>query len=291
MLEFRVDEIRGELEACERTIERGLNTFIEVGLAIRQIRDNRLYRADYDTFEQYCRERWGWSRRHASRQIEAANTIELLKPELADEGLGPMGPINERQVRAIAPLAKEDPDEARAVMDRIQKEHGDAATAKHTEQAVKEIKTAKAIRSQLPESVRVVVEESEPEDHSLSRNPVQLRHVLDVSLKHGEDRARELALRVADGEFQSTFEAYDAIREELGGADEPPPKRDASAGRKWTSAMNDIQMRLNSIRDMGGIEAMTANWNVKDKEVLRERLRTMSDSLKELAARIGGENE
>lgn len=29
-----IQEVRGELEACERTIERGLNTFIEVGLDV-----------------------------------------------------------------------------------------------------------------------------------------------------------------------------------------------------------------------------------------------------------------
>lgn len=63
----------------------------------------------------------------------------------------------------------------------------------------------------------------------------------------------------------------------------PPPKREESAGKKWSSAMHDIQMRLNSIRDMGGVEAMTATWNPKDREVLRERLRSMSKILQELS--------
>ncbi len=32
------------LNNCERIIERGLNTFVDVGLALLEIRDNRLYR-------------------------------------------------------------------------------------------------------------------------------------------------------------------------------------------------------------------------------------------------------
>lgn len=34
------------LEELEATIERGLTTFVEVGLALLEIRDSRLYRAE-----------------------------------------------------------------------------------------------------------------------------------------------------------------------------------------------------------------------------------------------------
>lgn len=67
-----------------------------------------------------------------------------------------------------------------------------------------------------------------------------------------------------------------------------PQKRGDSASRKWSSAMHDIQMRLNSIRDMGGIEAMTASWDSKDKEVLCERLIAMSQSLVKFATSLKG---
>jgi len=43
-----------------------------------EIRDNRLYRSDYATFEEYCRERWGWSRSYIHRQIAAAEISNLL---------------------------------------------------------------------------------------------------------------------------------------------------------------------------------------------------------------------
>lgn len=43
----------------ESTIEAGLKTFVEVGSALMEIRDSRLYRQEFGTFEDYCRERWG----------------------------------------------------------------------------------------------------------------------------------------------------------------------------------------------------------------------------------------
>lgn len=59
------------LQKCEAVIEKGLQTFIEVGNALLEIRDSRLYRQDYGTFEDYCRKRWKISRAHAYRLIEA----------------------------------------------------------------------------------------------------------------------------------------------------------------------------------------------------------------------------
>lgn len=71
------DEIR-ELATCEQVIERGLRTFYEVGSALLTIRDSRLYRADYGTFEDYCRERWGLSRKRGYDLIAAASVVGNL---------------------------------------------------------------------------------------------------------------------------------------------------------------------------------------------------------------------
>jgi hypothetical protein len=67
----------GELEVV---IERGKSAFVKVGLALLEIRDARLYRETHGTFEEYCRERWGWTRVHANRQIQAAVFVESLEP-------------------------------------------------------------------------------------------------------------------------------------------------------------------------------------------------------------------
>jgi hypothetical protein len=89
-----------QLETCEMTIKQGLETFYEVGNALLTIRDGRLYRANFDTFEEYCRTRWNISRSRAHRLIEAAGVADNLLP---------MGniPTNERQARELSPLNAE----------------------------------------------------------------------------------------------------------------------------------------------------------------------------------------
>ena len=49
---LNIDE-RNELERCEVVIRQGLETFIEVGQALMTIRDKRLYRIEFGTFEDY----------------------------------------------------------------------------------------------------------------------------------------------------------------------------------------------------------------------------------------------
>jgi hypothetical protein len=64
------------LIALEKTIKTGKRTFCAVGQALAEIRDSKLYRADYGTFEQYCSQKWGWKKAHAYRLIEAAETVK-----------------------------------------------------------------------------------------------------------------------------------------------------------------------------------------------------------------------
>jgi hypothetical protein len=81
------------LAELEVVIERGLQTFVEVGNALAEVRDKRLYRQTHRTFELYCRERWGFSRQHAYRQMYAARLVSM----------SPTGdiPATERQARAL----------------------------------------------------------------------------------------------------------------------------------------------------------------------------------------------
>lgn len=64
-----------QLAQCEEIIERGLDSFIEVGNALLQIREGRLYRDDYDNFETYCQERWEMCGRRAHQLIDSAKVI------------------------------------------------------------------------------------------------------------------------------------------------------------------------------------------------------------------------
>jgi ParB family chromosome partitioning protein len=82
----------------EDTIERGLKTFVEVGTALMEIRDGRLYREQHGTFEDYCRERWGFERRQAYRLIDAAAVVENVS------NWTQIAPINEAQARPLTSL-------------------------------------------------------------------------------------------------------------------------------------------------------------------------------------------
>ncbi len=60
------------LTELEKVIARGKKPFVEVGMALAEIRDLRLYRREYGSFAEYCQSKWGWTRQHAYRLIEAA---------------------------------------------------------------------------------------------------------------------------------------------------------------------------------------------------------------------------
>lgn len=78
------------LSGYEETIERGMTTFIEVGTALAQIHEQRLYRAQFATFEEYCAERWNFTGRRGRQLIDAA-------------AIGTVVPVaNEGQARALS---------------------------------------------------------------------------------------------------------------------------------------------------------------------------------------------
>jgi hypothetical protein len=59
-----------DLANHERTIELTQGAFVACGRALEAIRDGRLYRALFGTFEEYCQKRWGWTRQWANRLIQ-----------------------------------------------------------------------------------------------------------------------------------------------------------------------------------------------------------------------------
>jgi len=70
------------LAELEKTIARGKKTFVEVGLALAEIRDLRLYRREYSGFEEYCQNRWGWTRRYTNYVIAGAEAVRSLPGNL-----------------------------------------------------------------------------------------------------------------------------------------------------------------------------------------------------------------
>ena len=92
---------RSELEQCEEIISDGLAHFMAVGNALVKIRDARLYRAEFATFEDYCRERWTISRPRAYELMGASETIGELSA-IADTS----SIANEAQARELRRIAQ-----------------------------------------------------------------------------------------------------------------------------------------------------------------------------------------
>jgi len=168
-----------DFQRHEKTITENVKTFIEVGTALADIRDRKLYRLNFDTFEDYCRERWGWERRHAYRMIEAAEITEMC----------PTGHIqSERQARELVPL-KHDPEAIKAVVGAVV-ENAKATGATVTSQDIK--KAVQERTGRVPTTAKASVPPPAPaeKDHGTA-----LRHHWKAALK----TEREAFLKWTEG--------------------------------------------------------------------------------------------
>jgi hypothetical protein len=168
----------------EKKIKTGLDTFVEVGEALLEIRDSRLYRIEHNTFEEYCREKWGMNPRYANRIIGAS---------MVSENLGPMGPkpTTERQARPLTKLPPEEQPKAWAAA--VEKAEGKQPTAKQVEEVVVEMmpareespqKAARKPRAGL--SHKVVFSINSGEIVSIERCPVSCEQTLTLHV-HNEN--------------------------------------------------------------------------------------------------------
>jgi hypothetical protein len=108
---------KDRLRACERALAEHMEEFVKVGLALREIRDDKLYREDgYETFEDYCKQKWELSYAYAYKVIEAAD----LRLKLSDTLTTCQGEVTESQMRQLGRLGSD--SKAKAVAQRVVKE-------------------------------------------------------------------------------------------------------------------------------------------------------------------------
>jgi len=87
----------------ETIIETERRCFYKIGKALKEVRDERLYRQLlFDSFKSYLKQRWDMSRSHGYRLIEAARIIDNLSP------IGEKLPENEAQLRPLIHLSPSD---------------------------------------------------------------------------------------------------------------------------------------------------------------------------------------
>jgi len=120
-------------KTLEKTIDKNLKAFSKVGVALLKIRDGRLYRDKYSSFEEYCKERWGFTRVRAHQLISASIITENI--ESTDQVIKP---ANEAQIRPLIKLEPSQQIEAwNMVVETAPKGN---VTGKHVDKVVSEIK-------------------------------------------------------------------------------------------------------------------------------------------------------
>lgn len=157
---------QSRLEQCEKAIEQGLNTFVEVGRALTEIRDSKLYRIGFKTFEAYCKERWEIGRSRAYELIDQAKVVTAVVG--AGVVMSGMPDISSRDARAVKDNLSAISADVKARVERgeepakattaVVKEAAEKAkTDKATKQAVNDA-SQKSAQDALPPAVKAMEE-------------------------------------------------------------------------------------------------------------------------------------
>lgn len=96
--ELTEDEVK-DRHRLEMTVEK---SFYQAGCALRELRERRLYRISYKNFEEYCRERFDFTRAAAYYLISAADVMDNLLSKC--QQFVDILPTKENQCRELAKL-------------------------------------------------------------------------------------------------------------------------------------------------------------------------------------------
>jgi len=159
------------LSTCEKAIERGINTFVEVGQALTEIRDAKLYRVAHKTFEIYCKDRWNLGRSRAYELIDQAKVASGL----ANEGVDLSG-APDISSRDAAVIKNDIPAVAAEIKSRVSQGE---ASAKALADVVAETRADKQARGKNPDV--------EISDDEWKRQQEEMRAGFSPELKAAQD--------------------------------------------------------------------------------------------------------
>ena len=108
------------LNECEAVVSKGIKAFKEVWGALLEIRDSKLYRKEFRTFDDYCVVKWGLSKNYVNRKLKALDTLNNLVP---------MGTNNIETERQLRPLTNLEPEIQRQVVKDVQEINPKAPTS------------------------------------------------------------------------------------------------------------------------------------------------------------------
>ncbi len=189
----------------KETVGRGLLTFVEVGLALIEIRQGQGYRFDhYSTFEDFCRDEFDLPLTQAYRSVDGARIAQLVSP------IGET-PRTEGQARELVPLLPPDkyrtgrppewrPDSPDALIDTwrfITEENDEPVTAKVVKKWVRhklaeirpELQSApglpigifSTIVADPPWPVEKIAREERPNQHNIDYPTMSIQAIKDMA--------------------------------------------------------------------------------------------------------------
>jgi len=91
-----------KLVQCERSLRGHTESFHQAGLALKVINTEKLY-LGFGTFDDYCRQKWGMSPKHAYRLIKSYEVLDVLQKEFGSTSTTPL-PTSESHVRPLTTL-------------------------------------------------------------------------------------------------------------------------------------------------------------------------------------------
>lgn len=206
-----------QLDALENTIETGLVTFYEVGSALKEIRDSKLYRGVFSTFEDYCRQRWLMQKTLAYGYIQACELRDNLS------AIAETLPSNESQARPLTKLEPEQQREAwQQVLDRAHKtEDGHKLiTAKIVSSVVSEMTGSSSKPVELWDLDTATEKLREKIEWCAERWPREMGKVLAAQLKYLAEEAEDLMENADDNRlFEDELKAEHEAADQLATAD------------------------------------------------------------------------
>ena len=130
-------EIEEFKQDCETVINE-LGAFVRVGKALRRIKDKKLYRADFGTFEECVKELFDLAARRAQQLMQTSHVMDLLDSAISQnaKNFSHFGlPKNEAQAAALLRAPEEKRPE---VWCKTVEKYGEKVTARHIANVIRE---------------------------------------------------------------------------------------------------------------------------------------------------------
>jgi len=173
------------LDQLENIVSTNLRAFYEVGTALHEIRDSRLYRNEHETFEDYCRDRWDIGRDYADRLITSSAVMDNIDADNCQQK-----PMTESQTRPLTRLSA--PLQIEAWEKAVETAPEGKITAKHVNNVVLEIEGKEVKRQTRTAREKINKEDLISEAFKLAFDEFY-REVQGARLEHWKETSKEAA--------------------------------------------------------------------------------------------------